>query len=84
MARELIGRKLSARVRGSLDEVADKCLVSVKSCRRQVCVCVCVSVWVCVCVCVCMCVGVCVCMCVGVCVCVCMCMCVFVLFFALL
>lgn len=35
VTREILGKKLSARLRGSLDEVAEKSNVSVKSCRRQ-------------------------------------------------
>ena len=35
VARELLGRKLTSRLRKDLDEVADKTGVSLKSCRRQ-------------------------------------------------
>ena len=34
-ARELLGKKLSSRVRKDLDEVAEKTGVTLKSCRRQ-------------------------------------------------
>ncbi len=35
LCRELLGKKLSSRVRKDLDEVSDKCGVTLKSCRRQ-------------------------------------------------
>jgi len=35
LCRELMGKKLSSRLRKDLDEVAEKCGVSLKSCRRQ-------------------------------------------------
>ena len=35
VARELLGRKLTSRLRKDLDEVADKTGVSLRSCRRQ-------------------------------------------------
>ncbi len=35
LCRELLGKKLSSRVRKDLDEVSEKCGVSLKSCRRQ-------------------------------------------------
>ena len=35
VARELLGRKLTSRLRKDLDEIADKTGVSLRSCRRQ-------------------------------------------------
>jgi len=35
LCRELLGKKLNSRLRKDLDEVAEKCGVSLKSCRRQ-------------------------------------------------
>ena len=36
VVRELLGKKLSSRLRNNLDDIADKTGVPLKSCRRQV------------------------------------------------
>ena len=34
--REIVGKNLSSRLRKDLDQVAERCAVPLKSCRRQV------------------------------------------------